>query len=52
VTAAGDHRVAMAMAVAALAAGPLTVDDGSCVGKSFPGFWAAWEGLVAGAQEG
>ncbi|MCU0232425.1 MAG: 3-phosphoshikimate 1-carboxyvinyltransferase [Thermoanaerobaculales bacterium] len=52
VTAAGDHRVAMAMAVAALAAGPLTVDDGSCVGKSFPGFWAAWEGLVAGARDG
>ncbi len=50
VTAAGDHRVAMAMAVAALAAGPLRVDDGSCVGKSFPGFWTAWERLVASAR--
>jgi 3-phosphoshikimate 1-carboxyvinyltransferase len=52
VTAAGDHRVAMAMAVAALAAGPLRVDDGSCVGKSFPGFWTAWERLVASARAG
>jgi len=50
VTAAGDHRVAMAMAVAALAAGPLRVDDGICVGKSFPGFWTAWDRLAASAR--
>jgi 3-phosphoshikimate 1-carboxyvinyltransferase len=46
VTAADDHRVAMAMAVAALAAGELELDDGSCVGKSFPGFWKMWDTLV------
>jgi len=43
VTAAGDHRVAMAMAVAALRAGPVHLDDAGCVGKSFPGFWQEWE---------
>ncbi len=47
VTAAGDHRIAMAMAVAALAAGPLELDDADCVSKSFPGFWGMWEELVA-----
>ena len=46
VTAAGDHRIAMAMAVAALAAGPLHLDDASCVAKSFPGFWSMWDRLV------
>ncbi len=49
VTAAGDHRVAMAMAVAALAAGPLALDDGDCVAKSFPGFWSMWERLLSGS---
>jgi len=43
VEAAGDHRIAMAMAVAALRAGPLELDDPTCVGKSYPGFWEAWE---------
>jgi len=47
VTAAGDHRIAMAMAVAALAAGPLELDDADCVSKSFPGFWSIWEDLTA-----
>ncbi|NOZ78664.1 MAG: 3-phosphoshikimate 1-carboxyvinyltransferase [Acidobacteria bacterium] len=42
VTAAGDHRIAMAMAVAALRAGELMLDDGACVAKSFPGFWEQW----------
>jgi len=46
VTAAGDHRIAMAMAVAALAAGPLELDDPSCVAKSFPGFWKMWDRLL------
>lgn len=46
VTAADDHRVAMAMAVAALAAGDLELDDGTCVGKSYPGFWKMWDSLV------
>ena len=46
VTAAGDHRIAMAMAVAALRLGPLALDDADCVQKSFPGFWAAWDRLL------
>ena len=51
VTAAGDHRIAMAMAVAALVAGPLELDDPHCVSKSFPTFWAVWDGLVGVAGE-
>lgn len=40
----GDHRVAMALAVAALhAAGPTTIDDVECVGTSFPGFFELLE---------
>ena len=50
VTAADDHRVAMAMAVAALASGELELDDGSCVGKSFPGFWNMWDTLIDGGR--
>jgi 3-phosphoshikimate 1-carboxyvinyltransferase len=46
VTAAGDHRIAMAMAVAALAAGRIVLDDDGCVSKSFPGFWGVWDSLV------
>ena len=35
----GDHRIAMALSVAGLqAAGPLVVDQASCVDISFPGF--------------
>jgi 3-phosphoshikimate 1-carboxyvinyltransferase len=45
VTAAGDHRIAMAMAVAALGAGPLALDDSDCVSKSFPDFWTVWDRL-------
>ena len=46
VTAANDHRIAMAMAVAALGAGRVELDDPSCVSKSFPRFWNIWESLV------
>lgn len=52
VTAAGDHRIAMAMAVAALAAGPLELDDPSCVSKSFPDFWKSWWELTGGTGAG
>ena len=45
-TAAGDHRIAMATAVAALAAGPVELDDPSCVAKSYPGFWEMWGSLT------
>lgn len=41
VDACGDHRVAMAAAVAALAAeGPVTIGGAECVSKSWPGFFA------------
>ena len=33
-----DHRIAMAAAVLACVAGPVTIDDGLCVDVSFPGF--------------
>ncbi len=36
----GDHRIAMAMAVAGLVAdGSTTITGADCVGVSFPGFW-------------
>lgn len=47
VTAADDHRIAMAMAVVALAAGPLELDDAGVVVKSFPDFWSAWNTMLA-----
>ena len=49
-TSADDHRIAMAMAVAALAAGPVVLDDDSCVAKSFPDFWTMWERLLRGSS--
>lgn len=52
VTAANDHRIAMAMAVVALGAGRLELDDPSCVSKSFPRFWQAWEILVGPSGAG
>jgi 3-phosphoshikimate 1-carboxyvinyltransferase len=45
-TSAADHRIAMAMAVVSLVAGPIEIDDSDCVQKSFPGFWAEWNKLV------
>lgn len=47
---ANDHRIAMAMAVAALAAGPVELDDDGCVAKSFPGFWMMWQRLLRGSS--
>lgn len=42
----GDHRLAMAAAVAACgAAGPVTLDDESCVDKSYQGFWEDFRNL-------
>jgi 3-phosphoshikimate 1-carboxyvinyltransferase len=42
----GDHRTAMSMVVAALAAkGSSRLDDISCISKSFPGFLTALKGL-------
>ncbi len=40
-----DHRIAMAFAVAGLAAPGITIANPSCVQKSFPGFWDAFDQL-------
>lgn len=43
-TSRGDHRMAMALKIASLgAAEPITIDDPSCVAKSFPGFWEMFD---------
>jgi len=43
----GDHRMAMAFAIAALAAeGPSTIDGADAVGVSYPGFFETLERLV------
>ena len=42
----GDHRIAMAAAVAACAcSSPVTVKGAECVSKSYPGFWEDLERL-------
>lgn len=47
VDARGDHRIAMAAAVAALSAnGPSTIHGASSVGVSFPGFWDALRAIA------
>jgi len=44
----GDHRIAMAAAVAAIAAkGPVTIIGAEAVNKSYPGFWEEREKLCA-----
>ena len=51
VDAHGDHRMAMALAVAGLAAQGETVIAGAeCIAKSFPGFVAVLRGLGANAE--
>lgn len=44
----GDHRIAMAFAIAALAgvAGPVTIDEPDCVAVSYPGFWDHLAGVA------
>ncbi len=45
----GDHRIAMALAVAAcLADGPTTIEGADCVAVSFPGFFQTLGALVQG----
>ena len=42
----GDHRIAMAAAVAACGCtGSVTVDGAECVAKSYPGFWEDFSAL-------
>jgi 3-phosphoshikimate 1-carboxyvinyltransferase len=44
----GDHRMAMAFAIAALAgAGPSTIEGADAVGISYPGFFETLERLIA-----
>jgi 3-phosphoshikimate 1-carboxyvinyltransferase len=46
----GDHRMAMALAVAGLAArGSTTISDPLCVSSSFPDFWARLDAILPGA---
>jgi 3-phosphoshikimate 1-carboxyvinyltransferase len=46
VASAGDHRVAMALAVAGLLAdGETEIEDAECVDISYPGFWDQLEAL-------
>jgi 3-phosphoshikimate 1-carboxyvinyltransferase len=46
----GDHRMAMSMAVAALAAGaPALIAGGECVDISYPTFWPDLERLAPGS---
>ena len=43
----GDHRVAMALAVAALvASGPTTIADADCVAVSYPNFFTQLQDLT------
>lgn len=43
---AGDHRIAMAAAIAATAAdGPVTILGAECVSKSYPAFWQEFRRL-------
>ena len=49
VAARGDHRIAMAFgALGAVPGARIEVDDPSCVGVSYPGFWADLEAIVEG----
>jgi len=45
---AGDHRMAMAFAIAGLRIDGVVLDDPDCVAKSFPGFWEAFAGMEGG----
>jgi 3-phosphoshikimate 1-carboxyvinyltransferase len=47
VASAGDHRVAMALAIAGLLAdGETEIEDAACVDISYPGFWDQLEALA------
>ena len=46
IDAAGDHRIAMAAAIAAtIASGPVTILGAECVAKSYPSFWDDYKQL-------
>ncbi|HKW80079.1 MAG TPA: 3-phosphoshikimate 1-carboxyvinyltransferase [Casimicrobiaceae bacterium] len=41
-----DHRIAMCFSLAALSGVAVRINDPQCVGKTFPGYFAAFEGLA------
>lgn len=46
IDAAGDHRIAMAAAIAATVShGPVTIRGAQCVAKSYPSFWEEYKRL-------
>lgn len=46
VDSAGDHRIAMAAAIAAtVACGPVTILNAQCIEKSYPSFWSEYQRL-------
>lgn len=46
IDAAGDHRIAMAAAIAAtVSSGPITILGAQCVSKSYPAFWQEYSKL-------
>lgn len=47
----GDHRIAMAFAVAGLARGNVVVQNEQVVSKSYPRFWRTLDELVASSKE-
>jgi len=40
-----DHRMAMALALAACGGRPVRIDDPGCTGKTFPSYWDVLEGV-------
>jgi 3-phosphoshikimate 1-carboxyvinyltransferase len=42
-----DHRMAMSFALAAFGPRRVRINDPGCVSKTFPDFFAAWQGVVA-----
>jgi 3-phosphoshikimate 1-carboxyvinyltransferase len=47
----GDHRIAMAFAIAGLARGNVVVQNEHVVSKSYPRFWRTLDELVASSKE-
>lgn len=52
VDACGDHRIAMAAAIAAtVAAGPVTILGAECTQKSYPTFWAEYRRIGGNCEQ-
>ncbi|MEE2912521.1 MAG: 3-phosphoshikimate 1-carboxyvinyltransferase [Planctomycetota bacterium] len=48
---AGDHRIAMAMAVVGTKRGDVSITDTKCVAKSYPTFWSDLRRIYEGREE-